>query len=42
MKNHKIDEHKDKIRRMMETIENTQDSIEFAILKEKNGKKENG
>ena len=41
MKNHKIDEHKDKIQRMKETIQNTQDSIEFAILKEKIGKEIN-
>jgi len=30
MRNHKIDERKDNIRRIKETIENTQDNIEFA------------
>jgi len=30
MRDHKIDERKDKIRRIKEVIENTQDNIEFA------------
>jgi len=30
MRNHKIDERKDNIRSIKETIENTQDNIEFA------------
>lgn len=30
MKSHKINEHKDNIRKIKETIENTQDNIEFA------------
>ena len=29
MRNHKIDERKDNIRRIKETIENTQDNMEF-------------
>ena len=30
MRNHKIDERKDKIRKIKEGIENTQDAMEFA------------
>jgi len=30
MRNHKIDERKDKIRKIKEGIENTQDAVEFA------------